>query len=130
MNVKLLRRIQEKILAEPRQFNMGSYFLSNRDIRNFLLPNPEIPNCGTAACIAGWALALASNRKPSECEDSKANMIFSIKVLDLDIDSGRRLFHFVCWPEVYQLMRAEGTKKYAEQAVARIDHFIKTKGAQ
>jgi len=67
MNIELLLQIKERILAEPAQFVMGDVFLSDvgrayedrGDIRR-----ESIPHCGTAACIAGWAIALHEQTDP------------------------------------------------------------------
>lgn len=89
MNVKLLRRIIKAIKKEPGQFDMRSWFTRQRGI----------PNCGTAACIGGWAVALTKRANPEKARLASKNS-------------------------------RERTKEAVTKAVARINHFIKTKGAE
>ena len=49
--VNLLRKVQKQILLEPRQFDIQHWFTM------FPKNVTRVPNCGTAACIAGWAIA-------------------------------------------------------------------------
>ena len=58
LNVRLLRRIQRHILAEPGRLDMSSWA---QDVSS----RASAPSCGTTACIAGWAVILteASKRK-------------------------------------------------------------------
>ena len=62
MNIRLLRRIQKQILKEPRQFHMEGLYTNN-------LPW-KIPNCGTAACIFGWGIALKAELSPLQVDRS------------------------------------------------------------
>lgn len=57
LNVRLLRRIQKHILAEPLRIDMGEF------VKTKYFDEVEQPPCGTTACIAGWALIL-SGAKP------------------------------------------------------------------
>jgi hypothetical protein len=139
MNIKLLRKIQKRILEEPAQFQMDSWFLNN--------PN-MIPNCGTAACIGGWAVTLGKRRKrPSTIACKLASCAphetFRVhhenavlmnseinKYLRLDDEQRKRLTDFSYWPEKYRKLKSEGSSEYAKQAAERIDHFIKTNGEE
>lgn len=123
MNVRLLRRIQKQILKEPRQFQMWDVFSDHAD-------DFAIPNCGTAACIAGWAITITSKTNPAKA----ANIINSYRKagteLGLEEWQADMLFNFGRWPAQFQKTSREGTRAFARQAVRRIDHFIKTKGAE
>jgi hypothetical protein len=57
MNVKLLRRIQKHILAEPKRLDMGNFIVRKSDGLGSLV---RFPKCGTVGCIAGWAVTLST----------------------------------------------------------------------
>ena len=125
INVRLLRRIQKQILKEPRQFQMAAWFTT--------LGVDDIPNCGTAACIGGWAMALKRNWNPKTADERTVHEYSDAKkALGLDDIKGGRLFIFGEWPQQYQRVgkHKAGTKAFARQAVRRIDHFIKTRGRE
>lgn len=126
MNIKLLRRIQKQILKEPRQFQMGSYYARR-------LPGVElIPNCGTACCVAGWAVSLTMTCTPAEAARKSPKPLHprAAVTLGLTSEEASRLFYMDGWPMNFRILAAEGTLEFAANAVARIDHFIKTKGAE
>jgi hypothetical protein len=120
MNVKLLRRIQKRILKHPDSYD-----------QNVMISRDE---CGTTACIAGWAVLL-SPLDPGFIGDyaSKATLL-----LGLDDEQAIRLFDVIedgycCgWPDKYvrAYLRAKTPRGRARAAMRRIDHFIKTKGAE
>lgn len=130
MNVKLLRAIQRRIKKEPRQFFMDWY----------LKKNSRIPNCHTAACVAGWAVTLTTikSKKPGELVEqvrrggggnSFGDFGDEISIwqpareyLGLNDTQSRRLFVEDYWPAKFQ-----GSKRtLAKRAIARIEHMIKT----
>jgi hypothetical protein len=122
LNVRLLRRIQKQILKEPRQFQMPRMF----DYR------PAIPNCGTAACIAGWAYTFSlKNATPERARQSAVRLVrtsaldIAQEKLGLDIYQAHRLFNYSQWPFKFNL-----DSNNPKQAVARIEHFINTEGAE
>lgn len=86
-----------------------------------------IPNCGTAACIAGWALCLSQKINPIALRFKGGNQRI---ILGLEDNEIVRLQWFSEWPSKFQKHTKEGTPAFARQAVARIEHFIKTKGAE
>lgn len=116
MNVKLLRQIQRRIKKEPRQFFMKWFFRRSK----------SIPNCHTAACIAGWALTISGTKtkKPSDAKRLFACRYFSpaAKTLGLDDRQAERLFAECSWP--VEFLGAKRT--LANRAIARIEHMIKT----
>lgn len=71
VNRDLLLKVKEKILAEPAQFEMEALFKDQSRFRLEIysadLPR-EVPNCGTAACIAGWAIAVHLGENPNSAE--------------------------------------------------------------
>jgi hypothetical protein len=122
MNTKLLRRVQRQILKEPKQFQMLSLFTESID-------KVHIPNCGTAASIAGWVGCLFKNRKPSKAPRN-FDAIEARIILGLDLRGANKLFFFCNWPEKFRkhALKKEGTVEFAKQAARRIEHFIKTNG--
>ncbi len=118
MNTKLLLQVKEAILHEPEQFRMYDWFTTDPD---------NIPNCGTAACICGWACAINLGTNPAEADqmilwpDNAKN-----NGLELDERQSARLFFFPRWPEQFKLQSQDD----AQQAAARIDHFIATNGEE
>ncbi len=136
MNIPLLRRIQKRILKEPRQFQMDNWFNHSPSV---------YPNCGTAACIAGWAVTMSMKKgNPKKiCQlltgalttdwtDNDKITRKAMKFLQLDTpEAAKRLFIQSRWPSVFRFHpSSEGTPEYAANAVARIDHFIATNGAE
>lgn len=113
MNVRLLRRIAKVIQEKPREFDMRT-FHNQKD-------------CGTTHCIGGWAEAL-TGKNP-------------IEALGLTGDESDRLFYVQIknheWPKRFLGRKRKNMtwREYvwlptARQAAARIEHFIKTKGAE
>jgi len=96
----------------------------------------DIPNCGTAACIAGWAVALHKKLNPAKASQFSGPWDVALKVLRLNnCNDGGRLFHIDNWPEQFydeynNAMRAKDAKGMAVAASKRIDHFIATKGKE
>lgn len=128
--IKLLRQIKRKILAEPRQFVMGGYF--KQHVRW------KIPNCGTAACIAGHALALRIKANPAKARDvftGWEQSTVAAKYLGLDTQQADNLFHVSHWPRRFKKDAWEDSSDFdssgtaisnAKRAARRIEHFIKT----
>lgn len=124
MNVKLLRKIKELILAEPKRLDMDTY-------GDRVLPIAGGPKCGTAACICGWAVIL-KQRIPRKydapmpsigIEDGKV-------VLEISDSEAARLFFDESWPCQFRDYIADGSAKSAKIAAKRIEHFIKTEGRE
>jgi hypothetical protein len=140
MNVELLRKVKEHILEEPRRLIMNSWrVLANGMDKSSLArkagPNSfrgdggevvEFANCGTAACISGWACIITGQKR---VRDFKSR---GRKILDLNEHQAERLFLPDSWPnEFYRAYEhANSQKERAKIAAARIDHFIATKGAE
>lgn len=125
MNKTLLLKVKEQILAEPRQFNMKEWFYGQ-------LPNGETPaNCGTAACIAGWAYTLAIGCNPDQARQIMRELSGFFRpdlALGITAEQADRLFHEMNWPKQFQSTPRAGLKLRAKRAAARIDYFIRTGG--
>lgn len=118
MNTRLLRKVQRKILAEPKQFQMRTWFTSDLD--------HKIPNCGTAACIGGWALVLSRKAKPSALQLIPSPFELIREALNLPYWQASLLCVFRQWPVKFQRYGEDNAK----QAARRIEHFIKTGGEE
>jgi hypothetical protein len=123
MNVELLRKIAAVIQEKPREFSMKTWHKrKGSSATGYLdaLPKGKEVACGTTHCIAGWAQALAPNRKPREwaLDDAK-------RVLRLTDDQATLLFYGGNWPKGFG-----GERATASKAAARIEHFIETGGLE
>ena len=121
LNVRLLRRIQRHILAEPKRLDMRSWLIMYS--KQQATENSSIPRCGTVACIAGWAVALT--RKVIK-NDAYIQYMAS-KELGLGHEEDDNLFLPSTWPSPWRerLLRYQpGTKLYAEVVSRYIDFFI------
>lgn len=140
MNVPLLQEIRARIVAEPDAFRM------------------DVWSCGTAHCIAGWALVLNGMTvgNPEEgavfqrLSDGRRPMPVAAELLGIghygpDNESfeeteSDRLFCTYAWPsdfeeryESYDDDDKNGSlvrRARAQIAAERIDHFIATNGAE
>jgi hypothetical protein len=118
MNVRLLRKVQKQILAQPEAFDMT--YVTNRE------------DCGTVCCIAGWTCVLVG------VPENRASMDVAQEILDLNTAQASRLFTTSehewreRWPKRFDraYYRANDAKQKARIAARRIDHFIKTNGAE
>ena len=140
MNVKLLREVEKRILAEPRRFDMMTFGtkLNKRTIRAL---GKQAPPCGTVACIAGhvdwmahprlFAASVALGDYDDSIVKRAAKELGLGFELSQDTNAGR-LFFDNEWPEKFQAALAEAKTplQRAEVAVKRIEHFIKTNGKE
>jgi hypothetical protein len=122
MNGKLLRKVKKHILEEPRRFFMSSLLERGTPGQVKRLDDIErpLPDCGTAACIAGWTCVLA--------DTPIIDRTYAEKVLGISVVQGDKLFFIGGWPELYQ-RKWDATKDISRRAQIgknRIDHFIKT----
>lgn len=113
MNIPLLRQIQAQIIQHPETLYMPSY------------------DCGTTACIAGWACKISG---VDVSEASHKSMFEGQRLIGLSSEERGRLFCENWWPEQFRLQfgpeHPAGCKARAKAAVARIDHFIATDGKE
>lgn len=134
MNVKLLRKIQKHILAEPRRLDM-QYIYTPRQARK------AEPPCGTVCCIAGWAIYLKHKGKvvpydgiflKSIKDETVMGAPAAEKILSINKTQKDNLFFMWGWPEKFRKLydKAKTAKTRAKIASERIDLFIATKGAE
>jgi hypothetical protein len=137
---RLLRKVAAHILAEPKRLVMEDW------IRRDFSDGSSKPPCGTAACIAGWALELT--RKPGQRrprpdhhsalgsellgmmdpETYEKATDYSYEFDDLKARTSERLFITDSWPEPYRTKydAADNQAIKAKVVAQRIEHFIKT----
>jgi hypothetical protein len=147
MNVELLQQIKAAILAEPLKFDMSAWFHADQN-------SP----CGTAACIAGWAVTiqmkaekLREARFAYDAGDGNEGVERDgKKALGLTDQQAYRLFFYDTWPVPFRHEYSEASgfwyddpvsgefvkgayvdrRVAAEVAARRIDHFIATEGRE
>lgn len=142
MNVKLLREVEKRILAEPRRFDMMT-FGDKLDKEAIEALGEEAPPCGTVACIAGhvdwmthprlFAASVAIDRfaRDDSIAERAAKELGLGFELSQDTYAGR-LFFDDEWPKKFQaaFSKAKTPLQRAKVAVKRIEHFIKTNGKE
>lgn len=139
MNVELLEKVKQHILEEPKRFFMEDFILEAPAGSAVKLDDVTrtMPSCGTAACIAGWAVILShGGALPSGtrlgCFTEACNLLgFKLDKFQ-DSEEADRLFVTSDWPSLYRqaYLNAKTVEDKAQIAANRIDHFIKTKGAE
>lgn len=134
INIPFLERIKRRILRFPDEFRMDKW------------------TCGTAHCVAGTAVVLRGFKigkhdvllHGGETIEEKAT-----ELLGLTPDQALCLFYVQSWPDLFRNQysaiewspaprayvevgntEAYYRECYAKIAAARIDHFIRTKGAE
>jgi hypothetical protein len=142
MNTALLTEVRDHILQHPRNFDMQHWGTISAPGRQMIriddgyVLKPEVTQaflrheCGTTACIAGWALILASKEGPRDLD--LAVSATAAQVLEVDYEDGLRLFFSDDWPEQFKVSywAANDLRGRAYVAAKRIDHFIATEGRE
>lgn len=131
--INLLRRVKEQILLEPLQFQMEQIF--TRYIFGVDADREKIPNCGTAACIAGWVHTLTHKLTPAEADDERGNSSVGepwnvacekLGIHDTMGEEANSLFLLSSWPAKFRspYKKAKTPRGQASVAARRIDAFI------
>lgn len=137
VNVRKLRKLQKWILAEPRRFHMAYWAVGI----NHRLAQRQKPPCGTVACLAGNACLMEGWKFKPDSEGKndlyldKPNADIpdeASRILGLNTAEQMVLFHVDNWPATFyqEYNNAASPAEAAEITAKRIDHFIKTKGAE
>src|SRR5262245_56961919 len=103
MNVEALRETVEFIGLRPERLNMLFWAFS----RNYF---GDLPDCGTAACFAGWRtiqdfpgiLQLPVTKRSEELCWPVHPQLHARKVFELTPEQAARLFILSEWPNLYQ----------------------------
>lgn len=104
--IERLRRVREIILAQPERFDMGSFFDDQTKGLGAMPPNYDLlePGCGTACCIAGWAIGLEAQRMGGVARDCIIRLgkgsysATAASILGMDTVDAERLFFPHLWP--------------------------------
>lgn len=145
MNIELLQRVKQHILAEPRRLNMGTWVSTvGKTVPAFAgvygRDEADLPPCGTVACVAGWAVLLSRfNGKPEEYAAfmRERNTLFPDSLtssigqeeLGLSPSQMETLFYVGRWPERFRVAHGQAEENGDYQAMAqitadRIDYMI------
>lgn len=125
MNKVLLRKVRDKIKKRPMQFNMNWWTQDRSE------SGEPASHCGTACCIAGWAMAIHNRVNPDLLEPYGVPQK-AIAALELTDHQASNLFNDSSWPEPfaerYRKARIEKAKQsvFVAIAVGRINHMLKT----
>ena len=137
MNVEMLRAVQKAILANPADFWMGRWVCEREQ-----LPVPWASECGTVACIAGWAVKERYGDEMVRVLDEGKHLVIehpifpiAVDVLDLTQPQAERLFMLGRWPYNLWTAYAMATQLSAPHiaayiAAARVDLFIASNGEE
>ncbi len=138
MNVKLLRRVQKHILAEPKRLLMSEGIVKGAPDTDYDGSDKwgddydptviRMPACGTAGCIAGWSCLLGN----PEFKKTRWIDVNNAAIGLLEIDTPDRLFRVGLWPTQFRdaYTKAKTPAGRARTTSRRIDHYISTKGAE
>jgi hypothetical protein len=119
INVKLLRKVKRHILLEPKRLNMGCFIARKDELQDDPLMYPvKFPSCGTVGCIAGWAVALSTEKKLKYGRIEGA----AKRLLGLT----PRQAYYLFYDEDGIVTAAPQTVWHARQTAKLIDHFIET----
>ncbi len=153
--IKKLREVSKTILAEPKRINMHGFGTAVDPDR---AEESELyPPCNTKGCIAGWAIFNNRPRLWEKVLNATATSIsgkafiedfyrpekMAIRILGISKEQAMRLFYFedwgfeykgeyLGWPNkfVSRYNKAKTDKIRAKVTAERIEHFIKTNGAE
>lgn len=142
--IRLLRKVQKFLIAEPRRFNMRYGVMDVNDVSddNVFDKMLENPPCGTACCIAGAAYVVATCTRLKNTTIPWMSIIHGINVaaqVRFERDIFRKLFYtkrqhdaVQAWPAFYEdaYFDAKTPLERACIGVARIEHFIATDGEE
>lgn len=138
LNVKLLRRVKQHILEEPKRLIMSGLLVRKDKFRNKFMTDggvdqfQEFAPCGTAACIAGWTVLLHDGMKTKKEGAQMWHRAAKLLGLDDKCRDGEssqtsKLFVTHEWGSkiAARYHRAKTQKGRAKIAAERIEQFIK-----
>lgn len=118
--IAILRKVQKAIVAEPTLYSQSIPFR----------PNAE---CGSPSCICGWLDLFLRPKGYRGVRWQSINIEAGASLLGGEVGTARyyRLFNLHEWPLRYKSRWYALTRPTkARRASRRIDHFIKTGGAE
>ncbi len=124
----LLQRVKRHILEKPNRFLMRTFIARATETKTKTFEDDngkqqKYAECGTAACIAGWAVLLHDGREDRSQVNIRER---AIELLDLERGAEDKLFEVGYWPhDLYLDYRSAKTQRQrAEIAGKVIDRFI------
>jgi hypothetical protein len=103
MNKERMLKLADFIEAlPPKQFNMQFWAVNNNNVSGRRDVDPKTINphqCGTTACIAGWAVYLFAKRDPVDQNYWISFGEEAQDLLGLTLDQRENLFLSDCWGE-------------------------------
>ena len=125
LNIERLTILRDHIAAlDPSRFNMAVWSQSDLDALSTATLYQMQHNCGTAACIGGWAETLFVAKEPTDFIGAGSDTL-TIEALGITAEQAEELF----FPH-YQLSEAGLDASYSQltqrQAVEVLDHLIET----
>jgi hypothetical protein len=139
MNKELLLRVKEAILAHPEHFDMFGFMTGPKFIYESsetviaTIDDLNAGQCGTTACIAGWAVALSPKDEVRKAYSHRADIgdvaaFFLGYGLD-GFDNLMPLFYDDYWPRDLKdryraASREENYLEMAKAAAETIERFI------
>lgn len=123
MNIELLNKICDTLRDDKNPFDMGCFF--ERD-NKAVCPRCAQDYCGTACCIAGYALKLQYPNGLSGMDMSFVKL--AARALLISNNQAFNLFFTENWPENFREIYRDGDRHVA--AIKRIEHFIATDGRE
>lgn len=115
MNREMIARTRDRIAEVGNDHCDMAYWVANPiieqhadDFENIIMPGSGVPPCGTTACIAGHAVAVARGQA---CGDEMVDWR-AVRALGLTYEQGGALFNTDEWPHRYRkLLAMEGDAK-------------------
>jgi hypothetical protein len=127
LNVKLLRKVKEHILAEPNRLQMEEWIERSEPGKFIYDYDAEVtvPACGTTACIAGWTCLLEKGME-FDAPDCDRIPEEASKLLGVTEEETSGLFYVNEWPRGIgkRFEESQDIHERASLAARRIDQFI------
>lgn len=125
MNGALFVAIADTIMEHPDHFTMDTWFDAPNVEPSMVLDAVAGFQCGTAACIAGWAVALAQPNR-----DHHYNVSFHAQMLlDVDGDTASSLFYgSTFWRKMHGVDLGKAYFTWSPEVVAATLRYIAVKG--
>lgn len=115
MNVHNFKLVMKAIGEAPEWQNVMAHW------------HREVPNCGTAHCIAGWCEVL-TNGEDGISDEINVTFARARQFLGLPVGKADMLFCKDEWPKQFRDQYVVGPK--AKAMIARLAHFIETEGQE
>lgn len=112
MNIDLLQKVKQAILANPDRFDMDRWAFG---VGVYPYGEAKFPECGTTCCMGGWAAAVWNRENPDK---TPVNFNDGMRVLGLNIDQAIVYY----WPREFA-ERYEFANSNIERSIAAADYI-------